>query len=169
MMAWSWGELGVATADLWHQFNRDYWQGELHPCPIWFPSASPYGNWIGLYSANPDGQSLHIQITQNQTGSLASVGDILLHEMIHQYLAETRQDTQHNAVPWCSEIMRLSREIWGQEIWASPALPRKNLKTGKSIRVQALGPDGQTSLTRKEIAGWPQSLKLSIATTYSSE
>lgn len=165
MMGWSWGDLGTATADYWQQMNQDFWGGVLQPCPIWFPAAVPYGRWIGLFTCNHQAESLHIQVAFNQTDSLAGVVNVLLHEMVHQHLSESGQDTSHNADPWCTEIMRLTREIWGQEIWASPAVPRKDAK-GKSRRIQLPSPQGEPSISRKDIAGWPLSLGLDITDYY---
>jgi len=165
MMGWSWGKLGTDTADYWQQMNQDFWGGALQPCPIWFPAAVPYGHWIGLYTCNHQSESLHIQVAFNQTDSFAGVVNVLLHEMIHQYLSESGQDTRHNAKPWCNEIMRLTREIWSQDIWASPAVPRKDAK-GKSHRIQMPSPQGEPSISRKDIAGWPDSLGLDITHYY---
>ena len=166
MMGWSWGDTGTATADYWHRINQDFFDGALQPCPIWFPAAVPYGRWIGLFTCNKQQESLHIQIAFNQTHSLAAIADVLLHEMVHQRLSEAGRDTRHNAAPWCNEIMRLTREIWEEEIWCSPSLPVKNAQ-GRSRRVQKPSPEGRESLSRKAISTWPHSLNLSIADYYS--
>lgn len=158
MMGWSWGDLGLWAADLWQAFNKCHWEGKLDPTPIWFPSASPYGRWIGLCTGNKSGQTQHIQILKGKEQQ--EHANILLHEMVHQYLFESGQNPSHNAMPWCSEIIRLSRDIWGVDIWASPAQPRK--VDGVSRRVQKLSPDGVESISRKQIACWPDSIGLNV-------
>lgn len=158
MMAWSFGAEGASVAKLWGAFNRELWGGALMPCPIWFPAATAYGKWAGLYTRNQDYQSLHIQIKHGV--SFDDKAGILLHEMVHQYLGESRQDTKHNAKPWCSEIMRITEKVWGVQIWASPSSPRK--VGGASVRVQALSPTGKESIPRACLAGWPHSMGLSV-------
>lgn len=123
MMGWSFGDRGRQTADLWQALNQLHFRGSLDPTPIWFPQTSPYGRWVGLCTGNHKAQTQHIQIVYGQGEQERA--NILLHEMIHQYLLESRLDASHNALPWCNEIMRLSQEIWGVKIWASPSEPRK--------------------------------------------
>lgn len=158
LMSWSWGKEGVALAKIWQGLNVKHFGGNLTPLPIWMPQTFPYGHAIGLFSANYERESLHIQIKQNL--SPQKKVDVLFHEMIHQTLSETRRDTSHNALPWCGEIMRLAKEIWNVEIWAAPSLPRK--VDGKSKRIQKKSPDGIESIERTAIAGFPYSLKLTI-------
>jgi hypothetical protein len=158
-MAWSWGEEGVTLAKIWQGLNVKHFGGSLTPLPIWMPSTFPYGGAIGLFCANHQRESLHIQIKQNL--SLQEKVDVLFHEMIHQTLSETRRNTSHNALPWCGEIMRLAKEIWDVEIWAAPSLPRK--VDGKSKRIQKPSPAGIKSIERRAIATFPHSLELSIS------
>jgi hypothetical protein len=42
----------------------------------------------------------------------------LLHEMVHQFLNETGDNIRHAGAPWCREIMRLTKQITGKEVWA---------------------------------------------------
>ena len=158
VMGWSWGEDGEWVADLWRAYNDRHWEGALDPVPIWFPRATPYGRWLGLCTGNSHHQTQHIQLKHGC--SLQEWADILIHEMVHQALLETRRNPNHNARPWCDEIMRLSKEIWGQDIWAAPSLPRK--VDGKSQRIQKRSPDGEESISRKAIASWPHSLGLHV-------
>lgn len=158
MMSWSWGDRGVWAADLWRKFNEAYWGGQLEPVPIWFPQASPYGHWVGLCSGNRQGQTQHIQLLRGKPDDF--LAHVLLHEMIHQYLFETGQNPAHNAQPWCEEVMRLTKQIWGKDIWVSPSVPRK--VDGKSQRIQKRSPARQESIPLKEISGWPHSLNLTL-------
>jgi hypothetical protein len=158
MMGWAYGPEGEQLADLWQALNVRLWDGRLDPVPMWLPTCTDWGRWIGLYRGNPDHRSLSIQVKWQL--SPRDRADVLLHEMVHQALHEGRQCTAHNAVPWCQEIMRITQELWGVSIWASPAVPRR--VGGKSTRVQALSPDGRESISRKRIASWPHSLALSL-------
>jgi hypothetical protein len=161
LMGWTWGEKGVILAKLWRAF-RDKHFGALQPLPIWLPPTFPYGYCIGLFTANPNRESLSIQIKYGLT--LQEKADTLLHEMIHQELSERGDVAKHNATPWCSEIMRLGKEIWNYEFWASPALPKsiEGPKGRTTVRVQKDSETGERSISRKSIASFPQSLKLSV-------
>lgn len=148
----------MTIASLWQAFNQKHWAGQLDPTPIWFPATSPYGRWAGCCTGTVSGQTHHIQILRNL--DLQKKADVLLHEMIHQYLIESKKNPNHNAVPWCSEIMRLAKEIWDKVIWASPSSPRRG-----QGRVQKESPDGEPSIPRQAIASFPHSLELSVRLT----
>lgn len=158
LMGWSWGVEGVQLAKLWQGLNEKHFDDRLIPLPIWFPSTFPYGCAIGLFSANFDGESLHIQIKRGM--EIGQKANVLLHEMIHQSLSESGQDPSHNGTPWCEEIMRLAKEIWDVSIWASPCSPRKI--GGKSQRIQKESSGGDESISRKAIATFPDSLGLNV-------
>jgi hypothetical protein len=158
MMGWAYGADGEQLADLWQALNVRLWEGRLDPVPMWLPTCTDWGRWIGLYTHNGMGRSLSIQVKWQL--SPRDRAGVLLHEMVHQALAEAGQCTAHNAVPWCQQIMRITQELWGVPIWASPALPRR--VAGKSTRVQAVSPDGRQSISRKCMAAWPHSLALHV-------
>jgi hypothetical protein len=159
LMSWSWGKEGVTLAKIWQGLNVKHFGGSLTPLPIWQPRTFPYGRGIGMFSANLKQESLHIQLKQNLPLQLKA--DVLFHEMIHQRLSENKEDPQHNALPWCQEIMRLAKEIWDVEIWAAPSIPQKI--GGKSKRIQKPSPAGIESIERTAIASFPHSLELSIS------
>ena len=158
MLRWTYGNEGSELARLWCSFNDQLFEGRLSPVPIFQPTASPFGRWIGLYQGNDRNESLLIQLLRGE--SREEKFAVLLHEMIHQCLHESGENPNHNSIAWCNQIMRLTREVWKLEIWAAPSLPRK-IK-GASVRVQKSSPDGKPSITRKQIASWPQSLGLQI-------
>ena len=158
MMGWVYGADGEQLADLWHGLNVRLWGGRLEPVPMWMPTCTSWGRWIGLYTHNGSGRSLSIQVKW-QLGP-QGWADVLLHEMVHQALAEAGRCTAHNAVPWCQEIMRISQELWGVRVWASPSVPRR--VGGISKRVQAPAADGTSSITRRELAGWPWRIGLHV-------
>jgi hypothetical protein len=158
MLGWSFGDEGRLIADLWDAFNERHWDGRLVPVPLFFPRVTTYGHWLGLYTCNAANESIHIQLKFQLTTKQKA--DVLLHEMVHQFLAECGQNPKHNGIPWCNEIMRLTKEIWGVEIHASPSVPRK--KDGRSVRIQKPSAIGQESISRPQIAAWPCSIGLSV-------
>lgn len=158
LMRWTNGEEGELITKLWSALNQKHFDNVLKPLPLWFPSAMPYGKVIGRFTGNPEGQSLSIQIKASE--NFQSKANILLHEMIHQYLFETDQDVKHNALPFCNQIMRLSKDIWDKTIWASPSVPRK--VNGISKRIQKPSSDGSPSIPLADIASWPHSIDLHL-------
>jgi hypothetical protein len=158
LMGWSFGYEGELIADLWCAFNDRFWNGNLEPCPMFFPRSTTYGRWVGLFTANRARKSLHIQLKHSM--SVQYKANVLLHEMIHQYLCESGQCTKHNDHPWCNEIMRITKQLWNVDIHAAPDSPRK--VKGYSVRVQKPSATGQASITRKQIATWPDSIGLSV-------
>lgn len=159
LMEWTYSDRGVALANAWEWMNNECFYGMLKPCPILLPSSPPFGHWIGLCTGNKEGETVHIQIKRDLP--ISSHFDVLLHECLHAYLRETKQSTDHNANPWCDEIMRLTRQIWGIEIHASPDSPRR--VNGVSKRVQKPSATGHPSITRTQIARWPHSIDLSVS------
>ncbi len=158
MLKWSYGDEGLTLAESWRRWNERLWEGRLQPVPIIQPTATPYGHWIGLYSYNHENQSLSIQLKRGCP--LSDKIDILLHEMVHQGLSESCNDPSHNAIPWCQEIIRITKAVWDIDIWASPSVPRK--RDGRSIRIQKPSPNGEPSIPLKAIASWPHSLGLKV-------
>ena len=157
------GKEGMQLADAWLEFNERFWQGELEPTPIFQPSSTAYGRWVGLTTFDKK-RVYSIQIKLGKL-SLAEKRQILVHEMVHQHLVETGVNPRHNSAGWCSEIMRISREL-GREFWASPPkmarVERLNKETGRMektiTRINPPGPNGEPSLSQQDIAHWPQSV-----------
>jgi hypothetical protein len=160
LMEWTYSDKGVALARAWEWMNEECFDGVLVPCPILLPSSPPFGHWVGLCTGNPQNETVHIQIKRDMT--LGEQFNVLLHECLHAYLRELGQSTDHNAIPWCNEIMRLTRQIWGVEIHASPDSPRRI--NGVSKRVQKPSATGQQSITRTQISRWPHSIGLNVPT-----
>jgi hypothetical protein len=158
LMSWTYSEKGTALAKAWHWMNEGFFHGILKPCPILLPSSPPYGHWIGLCTGNPEGDTLHIQVKRDL--ELKQQFNVLLHECLHAYLRELKESTDHNARPWCREIVRLTGEIWNVEIHAAPDSPRK--VNGRSVRIQKPSSTGMPSITRCQIAGWPYSIGLVV-------
>lgn len=158
LMEWTYSDRGVELSRAWEWMNDQCFYGMLRPCPILLPSSPPYGHWLGLCTGNFEGETVHIQLKRDLEQGVHF--NVLLHECLHAYLRETRQHIDHNAKPWCHEIMRLTREIWGVEIHACPSSPRKI--NGRSVRVQKPSATGQASITQSEISNWPDSIGLIV-------
>jgi len=158
LMKWTYSDRGELLADAWDRLNQTCFRGVLKPVPILLPSSPPYGHWVGLCTGNLQGETIHIQLKRDMP--MKEHYDVLLHECLHAYLRECGESTDHNDVPWCREIMRLSTELWGVGIWASPSQPRK--VKGVSKRVQKPRADGAESVKRTAISRWPQSMSLNL-------
>lgn len=158
LMKWAYSDRGVVLSKAWVRINEEYFDGVLKPCPILLPSSPPYGHWIGLCSNNEFGETVHIQLKRDMT--LENHIDVLLHECLHSYLFARGLSAKHNDIPWCEHIIKLTKRIWGIDIWASPSVPRR-IK-GISKRIQKTSPTGQISIVRSDIARWPHSLNLHL-------
>ena len=85
---------------------------------------------------------------------LVADNNTLLHEMNHQFLFERGEYPSHDGEPWRREIMRLTKIITGNEIWAGPSKTARC--DGKVARINAPHPEtGEPSLPQKIIARWP--------------
>jgi hypothetical protein len=78
--------------------------------------------------------------------------DVLLHEMVHVRLDDRGVNSDHNAQPWCDEIMRITPQLDLEPVKAAPVKPRR--VNGK---VKRLPLDGH--LSRDEISSWPHSIR----------
>jgi hypothetical protein len=152
-----WGEQGERVADCWVEFNRLYFGGRLLPLPIFLTPVMPYGRMIGWTCCG--GAVTHIALAAPRNGRfLVADKNTLLHEMLHQFLHESKEDPKHAGAPWCREIMRLTKQITGKNIWAGPYTVRK-VREGdgrRSMRVNLAEPGtGRPSIEQKIIARWP--------------
>jgi hypothetical protein len=84
---------------------------------------------------------------------LIADNNTLLHEMIHQFLNERREDPSHASPGWRREIMRLHQDITGRPIWAGES--RTVRVDGKVVRMNIASESGEPSLTQGQIARWP--------------
>ena len=144
----AWGELGVNTVKSWAYFNERYFGGVLRPIPIVITPTLPYGRRL----ADCGGRLIRVNVPKDHNRLVAD-NNTLLHEMIHQYLGERGENTGHDSEGWRREIMRLTKEITGKEIWAGRS---KTVRREKQIvRVNEPHADGRQSLPQKQIARWP--------------
>jgi hypothetical protein len=160
-----WGEHGRATAEYWRQYNAEYFGGRLKPLPIFFVPVSPYGHWRGLMCSHA--AVTHIALAAPGAGRhLVADRGVLLHEMVHQFLCESGEYTSHDGRPWCREIMRLTKLLTGQDIWAGAYTVAKVKQADgsrKSVRLNRPRPGtGEPSLTQDEIAHWPHSVGIKL-------
>jgi hypothetical protein len=114
----------IARFDHWNEraFGR-----ELSLLPVQIVPVAPYGHWIGRAGAE-DGESAEPVIKlQNHRGAGFSdeLGEVLLHEMLHQFLRHRGEAWKHASRPWVREVERLSRELFGIEVECAPYYPVK--------------------------------------------
>jgi hypothetical protein len=149
------GELGRTTVHLWQQYNRDYFGGVLRATPVLYVPTSPYGHWVGCTVRDAN---IYLMFPRDANDDhyrkWPYVRGVLLHEMIHQYLAQLGKDPAHAGQPWCDEIMRIS-QLLGRNIWAGKYIVKR--VNGKSVRANELPPESTEAriLDQAEIARWP--------------
>ena len=148
----AYGQLGVTIVDQWNVFNRVYYDGALRPIPIFITQSQP-GKRIAYCTGGNGPRHIALNIPNNHT-KLVADNCTLLHEMLHQYLHERGECAKHSDEPWRREIMRITRLITGNEIWAGPSSVRRI--NGKPTWYQKSHPEtGAVSLKQSAIACWP--------------
>jgi hypothetical protein len=129
-------------------------EGDLQSLPIVI-GLTPYGRTVGLcrHTGPWSGGLPRITLAPKTfaVGRL-EVTDVLLHEMIHAKLTLAGLPSDHNSRPWCAEVERLSPAVLGTSVEVAPVVPRR--VDGKVVRRPLAG-----HLDRKQLAGWPQSLR----------
>lgn len=168
MCGWQFGDRGERIADLWQEINRVVFASTVRPSPITFPATFPYGHCIGLtYTGNPDSfESIQLKAGMRDD----EMAGVLLHEMLHQFLSQERRITKHNSKDWCGEVMRITKLIWGVDVWAAPVTIGKEVvgrdedgkQVRRSVRRQAAAPDGKPSPSMELIKRWPHSFELVV-------
>jgi hypothetical protein len=149
------GELGLNTVHLWKRYNDAYFDGTLVPTPVLYVPTSPYGHWVGQHVAD---RNIYL-MRPGPSRSWGFVRGVLLHEMIHQGLAQAGKNPKHDGNPWCSEIMRISH-YFDRNIWAGKYTVIK--VEGKSVRANMPRPKGNRAriLDQDEISKWPHSIDI---------
>lgn len=134
---------GAWLYDTWANHNRTYFDSQLSVVPIYFGWIA-HGHSFGAYHADDAYPRITIQqsvldssATDWQTLPLLGqrfVSDVLLHEMMHQAIYETRGHngpnrvefetftgiSSHNNPAWCDEISRLAPLLGLGAIHAKP-------------------------------------------------
>jgi len=155
----AWPKIGVNVVNKWAEFNGRYFDGKLKPIPIIITPTLPYGKRIADCSGCPEhGRLIRLNLPASHDFLVADY-NTLLHEMIHQFLFERGEDSDHQSNGWRREIMRLNKLITGKEIWAgrSKTVRKKDAEDRKSyvVRINEPHPDGTPSLPQKQISRWP--------------
>lgn len=155
------GERGKRIVDLWKQYNTEYFGEGLKPVPIILVPVSPYGHWYGLCCGTSENRTALIYLMSNLEWD--QMRAILLHEMIHQKLFEDGEAPSHESGGWRREIMRISEDYFGKPFWAGKYTVKKVRDADgrrRSVRANQAGPNGEDSISQREIASWPTSLGL---------
>jgi hypothetical protein len=155
-------ELGEWSYDKWEELNDLYFDGKLEVgAIIW--GLTPHGRTLGFYSPIDNQITLHSSLVEPKSESPWDMGsllgekfaeDVLLHEMIHQYLRQYKKYTgkeSHNCDEWCEEIVRIAK-MMGEEIKAKPIKPQR-----VDGEVKRFVEDGH--LSRMDIKNFPHSIR----------
>jgi hypothetical protein len=151
----AWGELGVKVVKKWCEFNASYFNGVLRPVPLVLTQTQPFGKRLAFCSYNPSttGRAITLNVPKAHKSLLADNGT-LLHEMVHQFLFERGEYPSHDGEPWRREIMRLTKQITGEQIWAGRSMTVRRDK--HVVRINAPHPETkEPSLPQAAIARWP--------------
>jgi hypothetical protein len=151
----AWGELGTNVVEQWCRFNVAYFDNALKPVPLVITNTQPFGKRIGFCSYNPDSSGRTITLNVPfQFKHLVADNNTLLHEMVHQFLFERGENPAHMSAGWRREIIRLTKQITGKNIWAGPSKTVR--RDGGVIRINTPHPETkEPSLPQKVIARWP--------------
>lgn len=132
------------------RLNQLCFGGKLPTLPI-ERGLMPYGHCLGQTAC-------HLMPPRIAIGTYQAVrdpgfhDDVLLHEMVHAWLAINDRNPKHNFRPWCEEIERITLLLGLPAIQAAPVNPTRI--DGRPVRVSRSG-----FLTRRQIAGWPHSIR----------
>jgi hypothetical protein len=138
--------LGAWTYATFDRLNRQHFDGAIPLMPIRWHHTLAYGGSVGVASAKG---YIELGMYRNKDWNLRDgkpslyAEHVLLHEMIHQHLMLNGQNPNHDAWPWCREIMRIGTEI-GIGFKAEPT---------KVVKVKT--EDGKRKSERKQGAGIP--------------
>ena len=158
----AWGQLGFNVVKKWCEFNATYFNGTLRPVPLVLTHTQPFGNRLAFCSYNPNtsGRTITLNVPK-QYNCLLADNCSLLHEMVHQFLFERGEYPSHGGEPWRREIMRLTKQITGREIWAGRSTTVRRDK--RVVRINALHPETkELSLPQDAIARWPRTIGIDL-------
>lgn len=144
--------------DAFDRLNKLCFGGRLPTLPI-ERGLMPYGKCLGQTSCHLVPPRIAIG-TYSPNRQPQFHDDVLVHEMLHAWLALHGESPKHNFWPWCREIERITPLLGLAPIQAAPVNPRKI--HGQTVRMNMAG-----YLTRKQIASWPQSIRgTDLSATY---
>lgn len=157
-------EIGPWAYNTWKQLNQKYFKGEIQIWPIGW-GLTKYAHRLGFADGLNRKIVLHTSLINprskawGQRGLLGErfAADVLLHEMIHQYIFQTERSVgePHNCQMWCDELNRLI-PLLGFTGKATVSKQRRVKEPGTkgSGRVTWL-PSGDGTMIRKELSTWP--------------
>lgn len=151
----AWGQFCVCVVDQWCKFNADYFDNALKPVPLVLTQTQPFGKRLAFCSHNAIAGSRTITLNvPKQHKQLLADKNTLLHEMVHQFLFERGENAAHSSEAWRREIMRLTKTITGNDIWAGRSMTIRQNK--RIVRINAPHPQTkEPSLPQGAIARWP--------------
>jgi hypothetical protein len=153
----AWGPLGADIVEKWCEFNATYFDNALRPVQLVITNAQPFGRRLAFCSyrtSSTSGRTITLNVP-GQFKHLVADNNSLLHEMVHQFLRERGEDAAHLSAGWRREIIRLTKQITGKDIWAGPSTTVR--REGRVIRINAPHPEtGEPSLPQNVIAHWPR-------------
>lgn len=152
----AWGQFGVIVVEQWCRFNAIYFDGALRPVPLVITYTQPFGKRLAFCSyggADAPGRTITLNVPKDHDKLLAD-NNTLLHEMVHQFLFECGESAAHLSPGWRREIMRLTKQITGKDIWAGRSMTVRRDK--RVVRINAPHPETkEASLSQAVIARWP--------------
>jgi hypothetical protein len=150
--------LGARIVERFDYWNARAFGNALPLMPIQIVPVAPYGHWIGRASAGGDSEGGKVKLqNRNREGFTSALDDVLLHELLHQYLHVRNEAAKHAASPWRREVERLSRELYGIEVECAPAHPVKGKRlTNPADYIPKRA--GALPLVLSQYARWPHCL-----------
>jgi hypothetical protein len=152
----AWGPIGVNIVERWCEYNAAYFDNALRPVPLVITNTQPFGKRLAFCSYNPNtsGRTITLNVPKMHKSLLAD-NNTLVHEMVHQLLFERGENAAHSSEGWRREIMRLTKQITGKEVWAGRSKTvRQDDK--RVVRINAAHPQtNEPSLPQAIIARWP--------------
>jgi len=165
-------EIGRKLYTWWNRLNREHFGQQMQPPGIQF-GLTPHGSRLGLWRGRENVIVLHRSLVkpsgnawgfardlEDHGGGEKFCRDVLLHEMVHQYIRTVRDvsgddeeeqgTSSHNNSWWVAEVNRISPQI-GLDVTAS--VIRQKRVDGS---VEWYVPEGH--MTMAELGGWPHSV-----------
>ena len=149
-----WGEAGAYVHEAYDKY-RPLFPELPRTLPIVI-GLTAYGKCIGLTRTDWEhGPRITIQSSAFKGGT-DLVDDVMIHEMLHAWLAVTGRDPEHGSSDWYDAINRLSPTVLGRELGAKRGADRKSVRVktddGRSV-VRKVRVEGV--ITHNQVANWP--------------
>jgi hypothetical protein len=157
--------------DTWQSLKGKYFPGNLEVGPIEW-GLTEWGGCLGYFTPEVNKITLHKSLLDPCSRAWGYRGllgermteDVMLHEMLHQKIFQelgycADKFGCHNFEPWCDEINRLN-PLLGLEGKATVSRQRRIKEPEKkgNGKVKWM-PTGDGTMTLKQLATWPHSLR----------